>query len=298
MNNLVRRAAGTRITFAVLLIAALFTIGPAAARSEIVAGPVADVTGDGRADVVIRQAGRLYVYPHGGATTSNPWTASRYDTGTSGWDIARVMLLSDATGDGRPDIVTVRTDETLWVYPHNGGTGTAANWTAPYATGITGWNIADWIGMGDLTGDGRPDIAARYRDGSMWVYPHNGATGANANWLGAYSIGVNWNSATALLLGDVNGDGRTDLVARDAGGNLTVHGTGSGARIASGTGWNLANVLLLQDVTGDGRPEITVRDSDGALWVYPHNGATGSNPWTQARFTAGTGWNIASAMMF
>ena len=291
-----------RTALAVLLIAALLHAGPmnateAGSATTAQAAPAVDVTGDGRADMVIREAGRLYVYPHNGSTTANPWT-TRYDTGTTGWDTARVLLLADATGDGRPDIITIRTDQTLWVYPHNGSSGTAANWGTPYATGLTGWDIADWIGVGDLTGDGRPDLVARHRaDGSLWVYPHNGSGGTSASWAGLYSVGVNWNGATALLLGDVTGDGRTDLVARDAAGNLVIHATGSGAQISGGSGWNLAGVLLLQDVTGDGRPEITIRDSAGAAWVYRHNGSATSNPWTQTRYAGGTGWNIASAML-
>ncbi|MET7281190.1 hypothetical protein ABZS29_23335 [Kribbella sp. NPDC005582] len=103
-------------------------------------------------------------------------------------------------------------------------------------------------------------------------------------------------TATALLVGDVTGDGRADLVARDGSGNLTIHVTATGAQIGAGSGWGLANVMLLQDVTGDGRLDMTVRDSSGAVWVYPHNGATDSNPWTLTRYSAGGGWQDASLM--
>ncbi|MFC9692486.1 FG-GAP repeat domain-containing protein [Kribbella sp. NPDC056951] len=254
-----------------------------------------DVTGDGKADMVIRRNGRLIVYPHNGQSASNPWTTS-YDTNTTGWDIARVIFLADATGTGKADLVMVRNDQTLHVYPHNGLSGNAAGWNSPYSTGLTGWDIADWIGMGDLTGDGKPDLVSRRRDGSMWTYPHNGKSGTAANWTGPFSVGVNWNSTTALLVGDVTGDGRADLVARDGSGNLTVHVTATGAQIAAGSGWGLANVMLLQDVTGDGRLDITVRDSSGAAGVYPHSGATTSNPWSSGRYAAGGGWQEATLM--
>ncbi len=54
--------------------------------------------------------------------------------------------------------------------------------------------------------------------------------------------------------------------------------------------------MLLQDVTVDGRLDITARDSSGAAWVYPHSGATTSNPWTQTRYSAGGGRQDASLL--
>ncbi|MFF5224981.1 FG-GAP repeat domain-containing protein [Dactylosporangium sp. NPDC000521] len=268
------------------------------------AAPLVDVTGDGRPDMVIREADRLYVYPHNGSTTSNPWT-SRYDTGTVGWNNASKLLLADVTGDGRPDIVSVRTDtpdpSSLWVYPHNGATGTAAGWNAPYYTGLFGWNIANWLALVDVTGDGRPDMVARLDDGGLWMYPHNGQTGTAASWTDRRLAGVAWSGATGLLVGNVTGRGRPDLVVRESTGALTVLPAGDStgpvpAPFSAGTGWNLADVMLLADVTGTGRPDIVVRDASGNLWVYPHNGSATANPWT-TRFGAGGGWNVASAMM-
>lgn len=56
-------------------------------------------------------------------------------------------------------------------------------------------------------------------------------------------IGGGWNVYTAVVGGDLNGDGRGDLVARDAGGLLwrypmTAGGSVENTRTQIGGGWN------------------------------------------------------------
>jgi FG-GAP-like repeat len=99
------------------------------------------------------------------------------------------------------------------------------------------------------------------------------------------------------LLGDVNGDGRVDVLARDGGGALWLYpntgGSGTstfGARSQVGTGWNTMTAINLGDLNGDGKVDIVSRDTGGALWLYPNTGGTGTNTFG-ARSQVGTGWN-------
>ncbi|XVS68055.1 hypothetical protein ACQPYE_19010 [Actinosynnema sp. CA-299493] len=50
------------------------------------------------------------------------------------------------------------------------------------------------------------------------------------------------------------------------------------------------------DVTGDGRPDVIARDGGGNLWVYPHDGRTGVYAAFTPRYSAGNGWNLATAL--
>ncbi|MBB5790661.1 FG-GAP repeat domain-containing protein [Jiangella mangrovi] len=265
----------------------------------------ADVTGDGNGDIVVRDgSGALWIYPHNGTTTANPYT-SRYGAGT-GWNLATILITADATGDGRPDVVIRDESGALWVYPHSGAPGGTNPYTVPrYAAG-TGWDASDALLAADVTGDGRSDLLGRAHAGDLWVYPTAASGGADGPWPERFAAGSRWAFENALLLGDVTGDGRPDLVARDraaTNGTLWVYpNTGATAsdpwtapRFFAGTGWNTVTELALGDLTGDGKPDLLARDRRGELWIYPHNGSTGggSNPWAAGRRWAGSGWSTA-----
>ena len=89
-------------------------------------------------------------------------------------------------------------------------------------------------------------------------------------------MGTGWNIYDALVgPGDVNGDQRVDLLARErATGHLWLYrGTGSGAwlsRVRVGSGWQAFNALVGPgDVDGDGVADVLARQtSTGYLWLY------------------------------
>jgi hypothetical protein len=108
-------------------------------------------------------------------------------------------------------------------------------------------------------------------------------------------IGAGWNGYTLRGPGDLSGDGRPDLLARDPAGALWLYrGTGTGgvaARTKIGSGWQAMTALVTPGnwdrASGD---DVLARDSAGRLWIYPgsNNGGVG------ARRQIGSGWNIMS----
>ncbi len=89
---------------------------------------------------------------------------------------------------------------------------------------------------------------------------------------------------------DFNGDGYTDLLARETSGVLWLYpGDGSGGwltRAQVGQGWNVMTALVAPgDFNGDGNPDVLARDGGGLLWLYPGNGSSGWLPrvrWARA----------------
>ncbi|GAA2850822.1 hypothetical protein Acy02nite_34170 [Actinoplanes cyaneus] len=130
---------------------------------------VADVTGDGKADILaVGSDGSLVLYAHGG-DNSAPFSSGR--TVGSSWAGFTQVTADDVTGDGKADILAVGSDGTLVLYTHGGDNN------APYSTGAlvgSGWQQFDRVHAADVNGDDHADLLATRPDGSLWLYAHGG----------------------------------------------------------------------------------------------------------------------------
>ena len=76
-------------------------------------------------------------------------------------------------------------------------------------------------------------------------------------------------------VGDLDGDGRNDMVARRASAAASTStaaaaGAASRRRSRSGTGWGGFTALAATgDLDGDGRADLLARDADGRMWLLP-----------------------------
>ncbi|WP_377959667.1 FG-GAP-like repeat-containing protein [Arthrobacter flavus] len=150
----------------------------------------------------------------------------------------------------------------------------------------------------DFNGDWNNDILARVTaTGDLRMYPGKGDGTA---W-GGVRIGAGWNGFDVLETpGDFNGDGPTDVLAREtATGYLWLsRGNGVGGwlpRTRVGHGWNVfSSIVGPGDFNGDQFVDVLARErSTGYLWLYRGNG-TGS--WLP-RVRVGSGWNIFNAIV-
>jgi YVTN family beta-propeller protein len=99
-------------------------------------------------------------------------------------------------------------------------------------------------------------------------------------------------------LGDVTGDGLSDILAIDGSGNLWLYpNTGSGdagmfagGRSQVGQGWIGYTLATVVPLPGSARAGILATDSAGNLWYYPNTGGTGFGTFG-TRSKVGTGWN-------
>lgn len=203
----------------------------------------------------------------------------------------RVFSPGDITGDQIGDVVTRRSDGSLWISP---GTGKGTFGTAVRIG--QGWQIYDhFVRVGDFDGDGRNDFLARHIDGSLWLYAGTGVVDArNEGYRPARKIGSGgWDAFDEVVgVGDADGDGRADLFARTKNGEARLYsGTGNGQHGNSsslGGGWNqYTEIVGTLDFDGDKRNDLLVRAADGRIRLLSGTGrgtfATG--PWV------GQGWN-------
>ena len=203
---------------------------------------------------------------------------------------------ADFNGDWKNDILARWTSSgSLRLYAGN-GTGRVS-----FATQIgIGWGgMSALETAGDFSGDGAQDVLVREAaTGFLWMYKGDGAGG----WrLPRVKVGIGWNSMNAIVgVGDFNGDGRNDIVARAAStGDLYLYpGTGvSGFRANSriATGWaRYSTIIGPGDFNGDGHADLLARErSTGLLWLVPGRG----NGTLSSRIQVGNGWNSMTAIM-
>jgi hypothetical protein len=99
--------------------------------------------------------------------------------------------------------------------------------------------------VGDLNGDGKPDLVISGANGQMTVLLGNGD--------GSFQPPVSYPVAGPAAIGDINGDGRQDIVAGT--GVLLGNGDGSLQPLLPLSTSSLGNVVLA-DFNGDGRTDV------------------------------------------
>jgi hypothetical protein len=181
-----------------------------------------------------------------------------------------------------------------------GQSAIGAEWTQT-AQAFSGYDVRQpkSTGTSDLAGDANPDVLARDSSGRQWVYPMTQDLDTGAPKFGSRALlGSGWQIYSAILsAGDLNGDGRGDILTRDTSGRLWRYDGRGGAKVAPrvqiGAGWNGYYPVATGDFNGDSRADIVARDGSGTLWLYPGNGRGGLT--TRARL--GTGWNTMSSIV-
>ncbi|WP_229075517.1 FG-GAP-like repeat-containing protein [Actinoplanes sp. DH11] len=176
---------------------------------------VADVTGDGKGDVLaVRNDGALLLYAHGGDNAAPYGTARQVGTGWAGF---RQVTAGDVTGDGKADVVAAAGDGALLLYAHGGDNA------APYSTGRqigTGWAFTH-LSAADANADGRADLFTVSADGQLRLYSHTG--NVNAPYSTGAVIGSAWQQFDRVHAADVTGDQHADLLATKPDGTLWLY---------------------------------------------------------------------------
>ncbi|MFB7373897.1 FG-GAP-like repeat-containing protein [Streptomyces sp. NPDC056222] len=205
-----------------------------------------DGDNDGTADLyTIDGQGDLYLHP---GHPTELFYRNRIKAGW-GWGQATTLQATDnMIGEAGRDLLVRFDDGKLYLVPGD-GTG---QFGAKVEIGH-GWQIYDTVlAPGDVNGDGKADVIARDPQGLLFFYAGTGETGSTA-LKPRVQIGYSWNQYNSVIApGDVNGDGKPDLLARDAQGRLWYY-QGSGAlngnstfapRVESGLSVSTGEMLL------------------------------------------------------
>ncbi|WP_328969461.1 FG-GAP repeat domain-containing protein [Streptomyces sp. NBC_00239] len=246
-------------------------------------------TPDGTGDLLSTTASGSLRIAYGNPATGNFSGSST----TTGWPKGfRPVPVGNMSGDRCNDTLVRLADGVMRRYTP--ACGAALKPSSPYKVLGRGWNAYDLItSPGDLTGDGRPELIARDpKTGTLYRYDTVAATGLFAPRV---SLGAGFKGYKKIVgAGDLNGDGRGDLLLQDASNELwRMNGNKSGkldARVLVAAGWGASYdaVVGAGDLTGDGRADLVARDTSGRIWRFNGTGKGTFGAGTQL----GTGWQV------
>jgi hypothetical protein len=236
---------------------------------------VGDFNGDGKPDLVVGTTTGLDVLVGNGNSTFGLKQTVSFARIINGFVLnggVDSVAVGNFQGHGNEDIVA-DSGGSLSVLLGNG------DGTVQKPVGLNdGPNAARSFVVGDFTGDGKQDIVT-----SDFI-PYGGGApsisllaGKGNGTFAAPTIEVASEVANALAAGDLNGDGKLDLVfASDSGGNtvtaLLNKGGGTFATTASVAVTVAPTALAAADFTGNGKQDLVVMGEVGDISILLSNG--------------------------
>ncbi|MFL5740848.1 MAG: FG-GAP-like repeat-containing protein [Flavisolibacter sp.] len=228
-----------------------------------------DLDGDGKPDIIVANnaSNKISLYKNR-STAGNILFDNRIDllAGTNPFSIA----VNDLDGDGLPELIytTQNTSSNLSVMKNNSVKDSLsfdapivlANFPAPFV-----------VAVGDLDGDGLPDLAAA-SGGDLVIVKKNLSTPGNLAFSGLQLSYATASYANGVAIADIDGDGKPDLaVSNRMSNNISLfRNTGSPgsisfeSRVDYAVG-ELPIYLAVADLNGDQRPDIISANSSSTF---------------------------------
>jgi hypothetical protein len=245
---------------------------------------VGDLNGDGHLDIVVVNTFPSFYSNSNGVVAvlmgNGDGTFQAPVLYESGGFSAVSIALGDVNGDGIPDLVVANqgTCETCANSSVGILLGAGDGSFYPAITYISGPAESFSVVIGDLNGDGYPDLAVSTECAETGTCGGGGVNVLMGNGNGTFQAPVTYDSGgagpLALVAADVNGDGFLDLVVAECGINScsgfgdvgVLLGNGDGTFQTAfnyGSGGGYSTSVAVADLNGDGRPDVVAANNNG-----------------------------------
>jgi len=234
---------------------------------------IAEVDGDDKPDLVFNDMARggvLVALGNGDGTFRPASDLVAIGARRAYWNVG----VADLDGDGKVDLaVPAHPDRAVAILRGLGAGSFAPAKGSPLAIARSAFFVA----LGDLDGDGKPDIAVATYSGSSANHSQDGLIvllnrGELRFTPAEGSPFATGRAPTSIALGDVNGDRVLDLaVSNLASGEVTLLLGGKRLRPAAGSPFKVGrqpNAIALADLDGDGRADLVVGNSENELRIF------------------------------
>jgi hypothetical protein len=232
-------------------------LGGSGANRTVAVSPAANQSGSANITLTVTDAG--------GKTASTSFKVTVN---------ALASVKGDFDGDRQPDLLFQDAGGFLATWFMNDGKLKGASFLLPSNVGDLSFKVA---ATADFNSDGKQDVLFQGADGTLAVWMMNGVDQVSTSLLTPSNPGdANWKVAAT---GDLNRDGKTDLIFQHTDGTLAVwylNGTTmtSAALITPsnpGAGWS---VVAVGDLNADAKIDLIFQHTDGSLATWAMDGST------------------------
>ena len=246
---------------------------------------IGDLDGDGKPDLAATSSStdKVSVFRNtavsGAITTDSFSPREDFDTGTT----PKLLAIGDIDGDGKPDLIVSDSGalDRVSVLRNTATPGLidAPSSFAATADFVTGAD-PNGVAIGDLDGDGKLDIAiTNQTDNTVSIF-------RNTSVSGSISLAAKIDSSTGttpigVAIGDMDGDGRPDVVVSNDGGSVSIFrntSTSGSISLAGEVNVSLAATardVAVADLDGDGIPDLAIPNISTTVSVL-HNLTSGA----------------------
>ena len=251
-----------------------------------------DLDGDGKLELAVANYGSATVSVFRNTSSSGSIGSGSFapkvdfTTGTGPQSVA----LGDLDGDGKPELAVANSGSaTVSVFRNTSSSGSIVQGSFAAKVDFTTGTYPISVALGDLDGDGKPELAVvNDFSNTVSVFRNTATSGSIA--LGSFAAKVDFTTGSnpfSVSIGDLDGDGKPDLAVANIGSNTVsvFRNTATSGSIVAGsfaakvdftTGASPASIAL-GDLDGDGKPELAVANyGSNTVSVYRNTATSGS----------------------